>query len=155
MLNLKRGLLKSLLFGLVGFLTPTVLLSIPRSEPSASQSRSERQDQIKRNAFYANQKPAMILRSGSLCAIVFALAAFAAYAPNTGIRFMRTLMIISSVTGITIIITHLYTPIRKGGISRSLLIDPGIPIVAAVVATAILVIVSVRKTSTASLPESP
>ncbi len=155
MLNLKRGLQKSLLFGLVGFLTPTLLLSIPRPEPSASLSRSERQDQIKRNKFYASQKPAMILRSGALCAIVFALASFAAYAPNTGIRFMRTLMIVSSVTGITIIITHLYTPISKVGIPRSLLIDPGIPIVAAVVATAILVIVSIRKTSTACLPESP
>ena len=89
----------------------------------------------------------MILRSGLHCAAVFALAAFAAYAPKNGIRFMQSLIIISSVTVLALVVAGIFFPTYKG-LHKNILIDPGIPILVAVITMATITIVSVRKTAT-------
>ncbi|WP_298859152.1 hypothetical protein [uncultured Gimesia sp.] len=141
-MNLKRGLQKSVLLGLVGFLIPVALLSIPRPKPTASQSRSERQDRIKLREHLTRFKLDMMIHSGLQCAAVFAFAAFAAYAPHKGIRFMRSLIIISSVTVLSQVVAGIYFPTPKM-IAKSILIDPGIPMGAAVITMVIIVIVNV------------
>ncbi|QDU07717.1 hypothetical protein [Gimesia aquarii] len=143
-MNIKRGLQKSLLFALVGFLIPTVIFSIPWPTSSDSLTRSERQDQIARQEYLIRNRPEWILHTGLHSAAVFALAAFAAYTPHKGIRFMRSLILISSVTVLSLLLTDIFYPTYKG-LHKNVLIDPGISLIAAVVTMVIIVIVSVRK----------
>lgn len=86
----------------------------------------------------------MILRTGLHCAAVFALAAFVAYTPHKGIRFMRSLILISSVTVLSLLLTGIFYPTYKG-LYKNVLIDPGISLIAAVITMAIIVFVSIRK----------
>lgn len=152
MMNLKRGLQKSILFGLVGFLIPTVLLSIPWPTSTTSLSRSERQDAIQLKEHLLRFKPDMMLRTGMHCAAIFALAAFATYAPHKGIRFMRALIRISLVTVLSLLVADIFFPTYKG-LHNNVLIDPGIPLSAAVITMVIIVIESVRKTATSRTQE--
>lgn len=144
MLNFKRGLQKALLLGLVGFLIPTVLLSIPWPTSTDPQTYYERQEAITLKEHLDRFKPAMIFRTGVHCAAVFALAAFAAYAPDNRIRFMRSLVIISSVTVLSLVIIEIFYP-KYMKLHSNFLIDPGIPIFVAAITTAIIIFERAKK----------
>lgn len=90
--HIERGILKSLLFGMVGFLIPVAVLgTIAACEFAFVETHPlDREKNIQ-------SLPSLIFTPALGCGIVFALAAFASFTPNSGVSFLRSLLIIGSV----------------------------------------------------------
>lgn len=130
-MNIARGIRKAILFGILGFLIPVVVIGgisvcvfvFTDIHPT------DRQQDIER-------LPSTILYPAIGCSIGFALAAFASYTPHHGIKFLRSLLIVASFAVVALLLAQPHE--RNKVPDPNAWIETAVPLIAAVVACGII-----------------
>ena len=133
-MNIERGVQKSLLLGMAGFLIPVVILGTIKACVFAFGDihPMDLQQDLQRLPF-------MILPPALGCGIVFAIAAFASYVPKSGVNFIQSLLIIGSVVVVAILAVRYKMP------GPSAWSETVVAIVAGIIASAVIIGVGVWK----------
>jgi peptidoglycan/LPS O-acetylase OafA/YrhL len=100
-MNLERGIRKSLIYAAIGFAIPAIVIGLFAIYHFTCHDihPMDRPDDLAR-------LPALILIPSSGIAILFGMAAFAAFTPNNGITFLRSLIVVSAATMIAMLATR-------------------------------------------------
>lgn len=137
-MNIERGFRKSLLLGTTGFLVPVAVLGSVAAcvFAFAGTHPMDRQQDIQR-------LPSMILTPAVGCGIVFALAAFASYTPDSGVNFIRSLLMIGSAVVLAILVTQPHTQYKMP--DPNAWIELVVPLVTAVIVSAAILAIGLSK----------
>lgn len=130
-MNIERGIQKSLLFAALGFAIPAGVIGL-----IAIYHFSFHEIHPMDRANDLARLPGMILIPSLGLGILFGLSAFASHAPNCGMTFIRSLIVVAGATLIAILATR--PRVRYKAIDPNAWMETVIPLSVAIVATIVV-----------------
>lgn len=138
-MNLTRGIQRSLQFAAIGLAIPAIMIGLIAIYHFTFHDihPMDRENDLAR-------LPAMILIPSFGLALLFGLSAFASFAPNHGMSFIRSLIVVAGATAIAVFATQ--PRIRRKTVDPDAWLETAIPIAVALIAT-LAILISNRRTT--------